>query len=74
MRLEVLSRVVRCREAIEDGDTGFAYDVLTDLEHDLAGDFANALAKFPCPDCGLHFRWPGQLADHRDNVHWQAAA
>ena len=34
---DALARVVRAREALEDGDTGFAYSLLTDLEIDLAG-------------------------------------
>jgi rubredoxin len=72
-----LARIVRAREALEDGDIGFAYELLTDLEHDLAGespDFEVAPQSLLCPDCGLRFTWPGQLADHRDFVHWRAAA
>lgn len=76
--MNTLARVVRIREALEDGDTAFAYDLLTDLEHDLASALVRSAPsdKPPvlCPDCGLAFGFPGQLADHRDNVHWQAAA
>jgi hypothetical protein len=73
---DLLSRVVRIREALVDGDVAFAYDVLSDLEHDLAGEeeFRTPVQNFACSDCGLRFRWPGQLADHRDFVHWQVAA
>jgi hypothetical protein len=74
--MNTLARIVRAREALEDGDIGFAYDLLTDLEHDLAGgsDTHTRPNSFPCPECGLHFTRPGQLADHRDRVHWREAA
>jgi hypothetical protein len=74
MSVDLLSRVVRAREALEDGDVGFAYATLTDLEEDLAGELSMPADKFPCPDYGLRFPWPGALADHRDNAHWRAAA
>jgi hypothetical protein len=38
-----LGRVVVIREALEDGDTGYAYAVATDLEHDLAGERSRLL-------------------------------
>ncbi len=34
---EVLARVVTIREALEDGDTGYAASIAANLEHDLAG-------------------------------------
>lgn len=35
---DVLARVVRAREALEDGDVELAGLLLADLEHDLAGE------------------------------------
>ena len=35
---DTLSRVVTLREAIADGDLGYAAAVAANLEHDLAGD------------------------------------
>jgi hypothetical protein len=78
--VNTLARIVRVREALEDGDVGFAYAIVCDLEEDLAAGESPDVLEVPppilhgCPECGLRFRWPGQLADHRDNVHWQAAA
>ena len=40
----VLERVVRVREALEDGDTGLAYAITESLEHDLAGVVGGWLA------------------------------
>jgi hypothetical protein len=72
--LEVLSRIVRCRELLEDDALAELALVLADLERDLAGDFRHACQRFRCPDCSAEFRWPGQVADHLDNVHRRAAA
>ena len=74
--MSTLAGVVRAREAIEDGDVRFAAEILYDLEEDLAGALfcSTAVEQFRCPDCGATFAWPGELADHRDRVHWQAAA
>ena len=38
--LEVVSRVIRAEELLEDGDASSAWDVLKDLELDLAGYLA----------------------------------
>lgn len=35
--VNVISRIVAIREAIEAGDVGYAYAVASDLEHDLVG-------------------------------------
>jgi hypothetical protein len=74
-----LARIVRAREALEDGDVGFAAAILFDLEEDLASE-GSRLDSFPtsgnfcCPDCGSRFRWPGEL-DHRQRcAHFVEAA
>jgi hypothetical protein len=73
--MNILGRIVRAREALEDGDIAFAAEILADLEIDLAGGFRSTVpCSNSCPDCGRAFRWPGQLADHRDLAHWQEAA
>jgi hypothetical protein len=65
-----LARVVRARDALEDGDLYLAATILADLEHDLASDFSSTTEKFRCPECGSTFRWPGELDDHRRFVHF----
>jgi hypothetical protein len=37
---DACSRIVAAREAFEVGDTGLAYEILTDLEHDIAAGLA----------------------------------
>jgi hypothetical protein len=34
-RRDILARIVRAQDAIEDGDSGFAWEILRDLELDL---------------------------------------
>lgn len=79
---ETLARVVYARETLEAGDVGLVAAILHDLETDLAGGrVRNACTpshewwrvRLACPDCSASFRWPGELVDHRDNVHWRAA-
>ena len=78
--VELLSCIVRAREALEDGDVALCAAILFDLEEDLAAaetcarPCASSIGDIRCPDCSATFRWPGELAHHRDNVHWQAAA
>lgn len=73
--MNTLSRVVRCRELLEDGALGELDQVLADLEHDLAGLAAQGVQPrrrgdgsglFACADCSARFRWPGLLAAHED--------
>jgi hypothetical protein len=82
--VSVVARIVRVREALEDGDIGFAYAIVCDLEEDLAGnDVATSFAAVPeearasssakCPSCSASFRWPGQL-DHHERFHHLAEA
>ncbi len=63
--MTVLGRIVVAREALEVGDDSLAYDVLVDLEHDLAScEASRAVRKFRCR-CGAAFRWPGELQHHQ---------
>lgn len=67
---EILTRVVRVREALEDGDLELARTSLADLEADLRPRRAE------CPECGLDCGWPGLRDDHLRTVHpdaWEAS-
>lgn len=67
---EILARVVRAREALEDGDVSLARTSLAALEADLCPSRA------ACPECGLDCRWPGLLDEHLRTVHpavWEAS-
>jgi hypothetical protein len=71
----VLARIVRAREALEDGDTGFAYAIVCDLEHDLGGnEFSPRGENLACPNCPASFRWPGELDHHQRFAHFAEAA
>ena len=72
------STVIRALEAIEDGthyvDGSLAPDAVAEVAH-LLEVLEDELSELPaehltCDTCGLRFQWPGQLADHRDRVHW----
>jgi hypothetical protein len=66
---EVLARVVRVREALEDGDEQLARRTLAALEADLRPSAAR------CPECGIDCRWPGLLEEHLRLRHlslWEA--
>jgi hypothetical protein len=67
--VNTLARIVRAREALEDGDGDFAAQILADLEYELGG-LRNPLRSFPCPQCGLGFPWPGDLDTHMRFVHF----
>ena len=56
-----LSRIIRAREALDDGDTELATQMLTELEADLT-----RRRRWTCPVCGcrLRFDFPGQLETH----------
>jgi hypothetical protein len=58
--------IVRLNEAIGDGDIDLAYGISSALEEALSDSPMN----FACGNCGLRFRFPGQLDDHYRNVHW----
>jgi hypothetical protein len=66
---EAVARIARVLEALDDGDFELATLIAEDLESDLRGAVARS---FACPECGLGFRWPGVLADHRLLVHGEA--
>jgi hypothetical protein len=72
----VLARIVRAREALEDGDVVFAAAILFDLEEDLAGDVAHVYTSksLASPRCPTSFRWPGELDHHLRFVHFAEAA
>lgn len=71
--MNTLARIARAREALEDGDVGLVYDVLIDLEHDLAGALELPSRRHVCP-CGAAFRWPGELDHHQRFAHFAEAA
>ena len=60
--------IVAALEALEAGDTKECETILLGALED--GSPARAIA---CPECGLAFDWPGQVADHRRRVHEVAA-
>jgi hypothetical protein len=72
--VNVLALVVRVREALEDGDITFAYDILTALEHDLAADQPEQLRTLACLRCSARFRRPGELDHHQRVTHFAEAA
>jgi len=73
-----LARIVRAREALEDGDVAFAAAILADLEDDLAPagspDFDVPRQSLGCPECSLRFTWPGELDHHQQFAHFAEAA
>jgi hypothetical protein len=72
----VLARIVRAREALEDGDVGLVATILLDLEEDLAGGAVSPIGnrRLACPRCSATFDWPGQLDHHQRFVHFAEAA
>jgi len=66
---EILVRVVRVREALEDGDEQLARRALAALEAELGSSRA------VCPECRLDCEFPGLLDEHLRTVHpelWEA--
>jgi hypothetical protein len=57
--LQVLSRVIRAREAVADGDLLLAEGILADLEAELTPK-----PTLRCRLCPSLFRFPGQLDEH----------
>lgn len=68
--MNVLSRIVRCRELLEDGALDELGDVLRDLELDLVG--GRDRQAFRC--CGESFRCSCELRDHEFGAHFREAA
>ena len=67
---EILVRVVRVREALEDGDDSLARRALAALEAEL-----QSCRLATCPECSSHLGWPGLLDEHLRTVHpvvWEA--
>jgi hypothetical protein len=62
--LNTTARVVVALEAIEDGDPGYAADVLLDLLDDLKPQRGKSACRF----CGLT-DWPGLTLRHELIVH-----
>lgn len=52
--------VVRAVEALADGDTGYAVELLTNL---IEQDGEHRI-RARCPDCGHGAEWPGLLWQH----------
>lgn len=66
---ELVARVVRIREALEDGDLALVAKSLAALEADLRPRRAE------CPECGLDCGWPGLRDEHLRIAHpdvWEA--
>lgn len=64
---ELVSMIVRLREALEDRDLALAAELAQDLE-ELA-ERRIERREFTCPKCTLRFRWPGEVADHLALTH-----
>lgn len=61
-----LAAVVLAQEAVECGDIALVVRLLEDLEHDLRDEtLAPRRRRYRCETCGVDFRWPGELDDHR---------
>lgn len=57
------STLVRALDALEDGDSGFAADLLRSVTS--AGPACLGKSdRIRCDGCGRRFRWPGELDDH----------
>jgi hypothetical protein len=69
-----LARIIRAREALEDGDVAYAAAILSDLEDDLAAEEPEQLFRFACSRCSVRFRWPGELDHHQRFTHFAEAA
>lgn len=68
-RADVLARITRLSEALEDGDLEL---VRRGLE-DLAADLRRRPPR--CPECGMRFQWPGERDEHVRTLHpeaWEA--
>jgi hypothetical protein len=59
--VSVLARLIRAREAFQDGELELHAQILEDLERELG-----VRARTLCPCCGLSFEWHGLLQRHED--------
>ena len=72
------SRIERVREVIEDGRRrdgslpGYVVAELVIMLDGLEDDLTAQPIGVRCGNCGLRFRWPGELDDHLRFVHWGA--
>jgi hypothetical protein len=58
------SAIVAALEALEAGDVELCEAILLDARED-----GLSRREHVCPECGLHFDYPGQRAGHLLNVH-----
>jgi hypothetical protein len=68
---DLLARLIRVDEALEDGDYPFARSIV----HDLLGELEprRQPGKVACPCCALRL-WPGELDKHLSVSHWTSSA
>jgi hypothetical protein len=69
---DVLARVVRIGDALDDGEHELARTLLRDLEHDLSGRPPRELRCPYCPRATFYFA--GELASHLRNTHGEDVA
>jgi hypothetical protein len=65
---DALSSSTRALEALADGETVLAEQILAGLAHDLENALSSARG-IRCGNCGLRFDWPGQLTEHMRYAH-----
>jgi hypothetical protein len=65
---DALALTTRTLEALNDGETELAEQILAGLAHDLENALSSARG-IRCGNCGLRFDWPGQLAEHMRYAH-----
>jgi hypothetical protein len=65
---DALSSATRALEALADGETVLAEQIVGGLAHDLE-DALRPPQRLRCQHCGLAFRWPGELDHHERFVH-----
>jgi hypothetical protein len=66
---DALSSTTRALEALNDGETVLAVQILAGLARELETAIVGAPG-IQCGNCGLRFDWPGQLEHHMRFVHW----
>ena len=57
--VSLAAAITRAREAIIDGETSIAVEILAELERELEPP-----RSLDCPDCRLTFGWPGERDRH----------
>lgn len=74
---EILPRVIRLLELVEDGrrrDGSLPGDVVAELEITLEGledDLTFPSPRLRCVHCSRRFHWPGELSAHLYQAHWR---